>query len=114
MGNISGLMGDDDDLELSDDDEDEQENDDEYKLSSGIGSGLFTMPSSGKSVRERWLARSISPADMIASGSFDLAQESLHRQFGIVNFEPLKEHFMNIYNSCHGFISITPNSTDIG
>merc|ERR1712113_345612 len=50
----------------------------------------------------------------IASGSFDLAQESLHRQFGIVNFEPLKKHFMNIYNSCHGFISIMPNSTDIG
>ncbi len=57
--------------------------------------------------------RSISASDMIASGSFDLACEKLHREFGIVNFEPLRSYFLNIYSSCSGIYSILPNSDDI-
>lgn len=98
------------DLELSDDDDD----DDDVADETIIGSSLFMMPSNGKNVRERWLSRSISASDMIAAGSFDLAQEALHRQFGIVNFEPLKAYFLQILSSCHGQISIVPNSSDIG
>eukprot|EP00488_Nonionellina_sp_1-RS-2012_P000396 TRINITY_DN11093_c0_g1_i1.p1 TRINITY_DN11093_c0_g1~~TRINITY_DN11093_c0_g1_i1.p1 ORF type:complete len:183 (-),score=49.31 TRINITY_DN11093_c0_g1_i1:324-872(-) len=72
------------------------------------------MPYNGKTVRQRWLARSIAASDMIASGSFDLAQESLHRQFGIVNFSPLKVYFLQIYASCNALMSIVPNASDIG
>eukprot|EP01084_Bolivina_argentea_P010309 19199_1 len=71
------------------------------------------MPSAGRTVRQRWLARSISASDMIASGSFDLAQESLHRQFGIVNFSPLKPYFLSIYGACHGLCAIVPNAAEI-
>merc|ERR1712048_724825 len=36
-------------------------------------------------------------ADLVAAGDFSMAQETLHRQFGIVNFEPLRPIFMKIY-----------------
>jgi len=71
------------------------------------------MPSSGKTSRARWMERSLSAADMVAAGAFDLAQEALHRQFGIVNFEPMKAHFVRIFASCHGVVSAMPNSKDI-
>jgi len=50
---------------------------------------------------------------MVAAGKLDLAQESLHRQFGIVNFEPLRPVFMRILSSCHGAVAAVPNAVDM-
>ena len=113
--NGSGIIADDDDdLELSSDsDDDAAANNEDVGASGGRGSGLVVMPQTGKTARERWLDRSICASDMVAAGSFDLAQESLHRQFGIVNFEPMKTYFMRIYTSCHGVVSPVPNSGEI-
>jgi len=38
-------------------------------------------------------------ADHIASGSFDTAMNILNKEYGIVNYTPMKDHFMNIYRS---------------
>jgi len=43
------------------------------------------------------LESAVCPADMICAGSFELAQESLHRQFAILNFAPLKPYFLQLY-----------------
>jgi len=57
------------------------------------------MPMNGPDIFKKWSEKSINISDMISAGAFDVAQEALHRQFGIINFEPLKELFINIYNS---------------
>lgn len=102
-----GLIADDDDLILSEDDDDDgHHNDDEQSLNDN----LFVVPVFGPSTRKKWLERSVSAPDMIAAGAFDLAMECLHRQFGIVNFAPLKTYFLRIYTSCHAYVRALPNS----
>jgi coatomer protein complex subunit alpha (xenin) len=61
----------------------------------------FVAPSEGVSETALWAQNSAIAADHIAAGAFDSAMQILHRQKGIVKFEPLKSHFMTIYRAAH-------------
>ena len=53
----------------------------------------------GSSEADLWVRNSPLAADHAASGSFDTAMNLLNRQIGAVNFIPLEERFMEIYQS---------------
>jgi len=86
---------------------------DNVSQNNNVDASYFIMPTNGQSAYQKWLERSASPCDMIAAGAFDLAQESLHRQFGVVNFQPLKQYFLHIYLSSHAELPLIPNTSDI-
>ncbi|KAG0232011.1 hypothetical protein BGW42_008522 [Actinomortierella wolfii] len=56
-------------------------------------------PVAGQSEAEIWCQNSPLAADHVAAGAFESAMQLLNRQVGAVNFEPLKEHFMSIYQA---------------
>ena len=119
----NAIMIDDDDDDgswLSDDAADEKDannnnnnNIDEFESKSNLKDKFFMLPASGSSPSKKWSESSANISDMIASGLFDIAQGKLHRQFGIVNFKPLKTYFMNIYTSSHSYLNLMPNCSDI-
>ncbi|XBW35964.1 hypothetical protein QEN19_001537 [Hanseniaspora menglaensis] len=47
----------------------------------------------------KWVSNSKLPAILVASGAFEAGAQALNKQVGIVNFEPLKEPFLSIYES---------------
>ncbi|GAV50250.1 hypothetical protein ZYGR_0U01060 [Zygosaccharomyces rouxii] len=55
-----------------------------------------------------WVKNSKLPAILIASGAFDAAAQALNKQVGIVNFEPLRSKFLNIYEGCRTYLPSTP------
>ncbi|KIL00335.1 hypothetical protein PAXRUDRAFT_130065 [Paxillus rubicundulus Ve08.2h10] len=59
----------------------------------------------GVSENELWVRNSPFAADHVAGGSFDTAMQLLNRQFGVVNFAPLKPLFLSIYRSSHVYVS---------
>ncbi|KIJ11747.1 hypothetical protein PAXINDRAFT_171694 [Paxillus involutus ATCC 200175] len=59
----------------------------------------------GVSENELWVRNSPFAADHVAGGSFDTAMQLLNRQFGVVNFAPLKPLFLSIYRSSHTYVS---------
>ncbi|KIJ04715.1 hypothetical protein PAXINDRAFT_104048 [Paxillus involutus ATCC 200175] len=59
----------------------------------------------GVSENELWVRNSPFAADHVAGGSFDTAMQLLNRQFGVVNFAPLKPLFLSIYRSSHAYVS---------
>ncbi|KAI9246190.1 coatomer protein alpha subunit [Sporodiniella umbellata] len=65
----------------------------------------FTAPTEGVNESTVWTQNSNSANDHIAAGSFDSAMQILHRQKGIIRFEPLKSHFLAIYQASRGSIS---------
>ncbi|KAI9338024.1 coatomer protein alpha subunit [Pilaira anomala] len=72
----------------------------------------FVAPTEGVSETNVWVKNSGLAADHIAAGSFESAMQLLNRQKGIVQFEPLKSHFLAIYQASHvsvGGISNTPS-----
>ncbi|KAG6331595.1 hypothetical protein ID866_7493 [Astraeus odoratus] len=71
--------------------------DDEDTLGAGAAPGV--------SENELWARNSPFAPDHVAAGSFDSAMQLLNRQFGIVNFAPLKTMFLSTYRSSHVYLS---------
>lgn len=61
----------------------------------------FVAPAEGVNENAVWAQNSGVAADHIAAGSFETAMQILNRQKGIVKFEPLKSHFLAIYQAAH-------------
>ncbi|KAF8438071.1 coatomer WD associated region-domain-containing protein [Boletus edulis BED1] len=64
---------------------------------------------SGVSENELWVRNSPFAADHVAAGSFDTAMQLLNRQFGVVNFAPLKQPYLHVYRSSHAYVSPLPS-----
>ncbi|KAL6928481.1 coatomer subunit alpha [Hanseniaspora valbyensis] len=84
------IVSDVDDIVASDEDEGEDE------AIAGVEEAT-----SAKNVTEtsKWVSNSKLPAVLVAAGAFEAASQALNKQLGIVNFEPLKDSFLNIYES---------------
>ena len=67
------------------------------------------MPLPGKTPLTRWSQSSSLAPDLIASGAFDLAMHMLNRQLGIVQFAPLKEHFLTLANATVAYVPSLPS-----
>ncbi|KAF8884902.1 coatomer subunit alpha-2 [Gymnopilus junonius] len=59
----------------------------------------------GPSETDLWVRNSPAAVDHVAAGSFETAMQLLNRQFGVVNFEPLRPLFLSIYRSSHVYLS---------
>ncbi|KDQ58434.1 hypothetical protein JAAARDRAFT_128617 [Jaapia argillacea MUCL 33604] len=59
----------------------------------------------GISEADLWIRNSPFASDHVAAGSFDSAMQLLHRQFGVVDFSPLKPLFLSTYRSAHAYLS---------
>ncbi|KAF9079057.1 hypothetical protein BGX27_007150, partial [Mortierella sp. AM989] len=57
------------------------------------------IPVAGQSETEIWCQNSPLAADHVAAGAFESAMQLLNRQVGAVNFEPLKDHFLSIFQA---------------
>uniref|UniRef100_A0A6A7FQ53 Coatomer subunit alpha n=1 Tax=Hirondellea gigas TaxID=1518452 RepID=A0A6A7FQ53_9CRUS len=73
----------------------------------------FFMPNAGPPSRQQWMQNSPPVADIVASGSFDIAMVALNRQFGIVNFDPLKPYFLKVRSCAQIQLQLLPNTTAI-
>lgn len=58
----------------------------------------------GSSEADLWTRNSPLAADHAAGGSFDTAMNLLSRQIGAVNFKPLEDRFMEIYQATRTFL----------
>ncbi|KAG0326510.1 hypothetical protein BG004_002959, partial [Podila humilis] len=67
-------------------------------------SGL-TIPVAGQSEGEVWCQNSPLAADHVAAGAFESAMQLLNRQVGAVNFEPLKDHFLAIFQASRAILT---------
>lgn len=74
----------------------------------------FVVPAEGVNENALWAQNSGVAADHIAAGAFESAMQILNRQKGIVKFEPLKSHFLAIYQAAHvslAGVASTPSVT---
>jgi coatomer protein complex subunit alpha (xenin) len=81
------------------------------------GEGAAFVPvSEGASLGSVWMGNSSCAADHVAAGSFETAMQLLNRQIGIVNFAPLRAHFLSVYGGAHGALPTLPSlpSLDVG
>lgn len=62
-------------------------------------------PTKGVPTKTQWTQNSSLPADFVAAGAFDQAMAMLNKQIGVVNFEPFKPYFMQVY--AQGSVSMT-------
>ncbi|KAF9927332.1 hypothetical protein FBU30_003331, partial [Linnemannia zychae] len=67
-------------------------------------SGL-AIPVAGQSEAEIWCQNSPLAADHVAAGAFESAMQLLNRQVGAVNFEPLKDHFLSIFQASRSILT---------
>eukprot|EP00752_Nemacystus_decipiens_P007324 g6553.t1 len=90
--------GDDDDLDLGDDDLDFGDEDGPARAKP-IPSDMadFAMPPAGRSLPTLWVENSSHAADHAAAGDFQGAMQLLNRQIAVVNFEPLRAHFLAVH-----------------
>ncbi|KAI8339598.1 coatomer protein alpha subunit [Chlamydoabsidia padenii] len=88
-----------------DDDDIKGDIDAEISRAAAKESADFVPPTFGTSESAQWIQNSPLAADHIATGSFESAMQTLNRQAGIVNFEPLKNHFLSIYESSRAYLS---------
>lgn len=56
-----------------------------------------------------WVRNSKLPYVLVATGAFEAAAQALNKQAGVVNFEPLRSRFADIYEGCRIYMSATPN-----
>ncbi|KAI9302093.1 coatomer protein alpha subunit [Cunninghamella echinulata] len=70
----------------------------------------FVPPTPGTAESAQWIQNSPLAADHIAAGSFESAMQTLNRQVGIVNFTPLKNHFLSIYQASQVYLSLLPSN----
>lgn len=68
----------------------------------------YVEPTPGKPLSEYWTENSAHPADHVASGSFDSAMQLLNQSCAVVNFAPLKQHFMSIFTGAQALMPIAP------
>ncbi|EER44537.1 coatomer alpha subunit [Histoplasma capsulatum H143] len=61
----------------------------------------------GTTEADIWARNSPLAADHVAAGSFDTAMQLLNRQVGVVNFEPLKPRFLEIYQATKTYLPAT-------
>ena len=81
------------------------------------GDGSSYVPvSEGQSTGTLWMANSSCAADHVAAGSYETAMQLLNRQIGVVNFAPLRPHFLSIYCGAHAAVPTLPSlpSLDVG
>lgn len=71
------------------------------------GDSDFVMPLSGKDATQVWQNNSTLAADLIAAGAFDQAMHMLNRTIGVVNFDPLKSHFLSIHAGAFAELPLT-------
>uniref|UniRef100_M4B2G5 Coatomer subunit alpha n=1 Tax=Hyaloperonospora arabidopsidis (strain Emoy2) TaxID=559515 RepID=M4B2G5_HYAAE len=60
--------------------------------------GFVAAPTVGTSLAVQWVRNSSLAADHAAAGSFQTAMQLLHRQIGVINFEPLKPVFLQVFS----------------
>ncbi|KAF9204235.1 hypothetical protein BGZ49_005548 [Haplosporangium sp. Z 27] len=65
----------------------------------------LTIPVAGQSEAEIWCQNSPLAADHVAAGAFESAMQLLNRQVGAVNFEPLKEQFLSIFQASRAIVT---------
>ncbi|GAM20654.1 hypothetical protein SAMD00019534_038290 [Acytostelium subglobosum LB1] len=68
-------------------------------VDSGHQDSFFVPPQPGPSFSQIWARNSNFAVDHVASGSFETAMNIFNQQLGIVNFEPLKQLFLNIHQA---------------
>lgn len=56
-----------------------------------------------------WVKNSKLPAVLVASGAFDAAAQALNKQAGVVNFEPLRKNFLEVYEVNRTYMATEPN-----
>lgn len=71
-------------------------------------SEVFVAPTEGVPVANRWQSKCQLAAEQAAAGAFDTAMRLLSRQIGVVNFEPLKPYFMELYQGSHAAVPMLP------
>jgi coatomer subunit alpha len=71
--------------------------------------GFVAAPSAGTSLATQWVRTSSLAADHAAAGSLATAMQLLHRQIGVVNFEPLKPYFLAVYAGGAASLPTQPN-----
>ncbi|DBA03503.1 TPA: hypothetical protein N0F65_011404 [Lagenidium giganteum] len=74
-----------------------------------VDAGFVAAPTAGTSLAVQWVRNSSLAADHAAAGSFATAMQLLHRQIGVVNFEPLKPVFLSVYAGSGGSVPTQPN-----
>ncbi len=67
----------------------------------GAYSHLFRIPTSGVPASQKWAQKCDLVAEHAAAGSFDTAMRMLNRQLGVVDFAPLKQHFLDLAAAAH-------------
>ncbi|TDH67571.1 hypothetical protein CCR75_000065 [Bremia lactucae] len=60
--------------------------------------GFVAAPTAGSSLAVQWVRNSSLAADHVVAGSFQTAMQLLHRQIGVINFEPLKPTFFQVFS----------------
>ena len=111
---VGAGWGDDLELELPEGSEPLAEEKESASSAASASSGsYFVMPLPGKSSLTRWATNSSLAADLIAAGSFDLAMHMLNKQLGIVQFAPLKEHFLTLANATVTYLPTLPGAPPI-
>lgn len=78
------------------------------ELVNGVQNTEFTMPQKGISQLSKWARNSPLAADHVAAGAFESAMQLLNRQLGIVNFVPLKPHFLNLAAASQVYLVANP------
>ena len=68
-------------------------------------SEVFVAPTAGVPVARRWTQKSAIPGEHAAAGDFDSAMKLLNRQLGVVNFAPLRQHFIDAALATHAAMS---------
>ena len=66
---------------------------------------VFVAPTAGIPVARRWTQKSAIPGEHAAAGDFDSAMKLLNRQLGVVNFAPLRQHFIDAALATHAAMS---------
>ena len=80
------------------------------EVASGSGNeAYFVPPTQGTSITELWQRNSKLPVDHVLAGSFDSAMRLLNQELGVVNFAPLKDHFLRLASSSRSSLPGVPS-----
>ena len=74
------------------------------------GPAPVTLPREAPPAQFTWVQNSDIPADHIAAGSFDSAMKLLNSQIGVVNFAPLKAHFLALASTPSTLLAALPST----
>ncbi|KAI8377703.1 coatomer protein alpha subunit [Radiomyces spectabilis] len=96
--------------DVDDDDDIRAHIDSEISRAAAQETAEFVAPTPGTSETAAWIQNSPLAADHIAAGSYDTAMQTLNRQVGVVNFEPLKPYFLSISQASCVYLSSMPSN----